>query len=277
MFESEDPQSQAETLFVVIDPVQDNHLALERAVITARFRQPVAHVHLHISVDMDHIDTSADNAALYRDCQWFNELVVPLQEANISYSTEVSWSSDWYVAIIKAAQRVSANLILLPMMRQLKHRERYFNDSIWRLLRSSPCPVLVMRADAEPARKIILAAVNFQSHKPEYEKLNQAVIDRGHWYAEKYQAELHVVNAYDHSLQYPDRTKLAVQARVPTSNIHVRSGKASEVIAQVASEISADVTLVGVRERFKRWRGNTSGNVILRLEGDLLVINSGFA
>ena len=263
----------AEKLFVVIDPTRDNHLALERVVLTAKFRDPVAHVHLYISVNVENIDTSAENEKLFKSFNWFNELVAPLQIAGISYSAEVSWSTDWYSAIMKAAERQQASLILLPLAREPRYHEMLISDSIWRLLRTALCPVLVMRSVESLQRKVILAAVNFQSDKPESLKLNEKIIERGHWYADKYDAELHVVNAYGSSLHYPDRSLLAKMTKVPGSNIHVKAGDSADVIAEVAKEVLADVAVIGVRRRYNRWRGDTSGRVIMRLESDILSIN----
>ncbi len=262
-----------EKLFVVVDPVEDHQLALERAVVTAKFRDPVADVHLYLSVDMDNHDTSADNPRLFKDHNYFNELVKPLQEAQIPFSIEASWCTDWYRAIVKAAERESASLILLPFERRILTQERLFTDSIWRLLRTVTCPILIMREGAQTVRKTVLAAVNFQSHKPEYEKLNQAVIDRGHWYAQKYDAQLHVVNAYDESLHYPDRTRMIRQSGLSSDHIHVKAGHPEEVIAETAKALNADVTVVGLRKRYDRWRGNTSEKVISELCCDVLVIN----
>lgn len=273
MSESAGQGNAAEKLFVVIDPARDNQLALERVVLTAKFRDPIAHVHLYISVDVENNDTSADNENLFKSYDWFNGLVAPLQAADISFSAEVSWSTDWYSAILQAAKRVDADLILLPLARQPRHHERLISDSIWRLLRTADCPVLVMKSVENLQRKVILAAVNFQSHKSEYLELNEAVIERGHWYADKYDAELHIVNAYDSSLHYPDRSLLAKMAKVHGANIHVKAGNSAGVIAAVAKELAADVTVIGVRRRYKRWRGDTSSKVIMQLDSDILAIN----
>ena len=266
-------------IFIVVDPAQEQPLALERALITARLftsdddaQKPMPHIFL--AVDMENTDTSADNEKIYRDGKWFFEKIIdPLQDSDMAYTMEMSWSTDWYGSIIKGAEKREAELIMLPLVARPSGRERLFNESIWRLLRTTTCPILVVQPGAIAQRKIVLAAVNFQSHKPEYQRLNKLIIGRAQWMAASYGAELHVVNAYEDSLNYPDRAKLASETKVDTANIHVRIGDPDQVIADVAKEIDADVLVIGTRGRSNRWKGNTIERIITKVNCDILSIH----
>ena len=119
----------------------------------------------------------------------------------------------------------------------------------------------------------MLAAVNVQSHKPEYQRLNDLIIKRARWMAEGYGADLHLVNAYDDSLNYPDRGQLANLSGIDSSNIHVRQGDPDEVIAKVVKDVDADIVVLGTQSRYNRWRGNTSERIITRIDCDILAIN----
>ena len=266
-------------IFIVVDPAQEQPLALERATITARlFRSddetPTPDLHVFMSVDADNTDTSADNPSVHRDGSWFFERIIgPLQESEMKYTVEMSWSTDWYGSIIKESKRQEARLIMLPMVRKPSAAGRILKESIWKLLRTSSCPVLIVQPGADPRRKVILMAVNFQSHKPEYERLNEVIISRGQWMAKTYGAELHVVNAYNDSLNYPDRGELAKKTGVESTNIHVLAGDPEDVIAEVAEKIGADILVIGTRARASRWRGNTSEKIITRVDCDILAIN----
>lgn len=272
-------ESTERTIFVVVDPAQDRPLALERAMLTAeKVAQvqgiPAAKNHIFIAVDYDNNDTSADNPAMHRDSEWFfDQIITPLETSNLEYSLQMSWSSDWYGSIVAESKRVGAEMIMLPLMTRPSAHERIFNESIWRLLRTAECPVLVVQPGARQQRKSILAAINLQSHKPEYQRLNDLIIERGHWVASNYDAELHIVNVYKDSLNYPDRAQLANKTQVDTANIHVKSGDPDEIIAQVATEIDADLVVLGTRARSSRWRGNTSERIITKVSCDILTIN----
>lgn len=275
------PDSAERTIFVVVDPSQDKPLALQRILSMARPElgksqdyYQAAKSHIFLAVDSDNTDTSADNPAIHREGKWFFEQVVePLQESGINFDLELSWSNDWYGSILQEAQKCSAELIMLPLVSTPSEKGRIFHESIWRLMRTSQCPVLVVRPNSPPNRKVILSAINIQSHKPEYQRLNDLIISRTQWLAKAHSAELHFVNAYSDSLHYPDRSQLANKTGVDTANIHVKSGDPEEVIAEVAKDINADLIVIGTRNRANRWRGNTAEKIITKTACDILAIN----
>lgn len=266
-------------IFIVVDPAQEQPLALERATITAKLFDgdpsiPSPKMHVFLSVDADNTDTSADNPSVHRDGRWFFERIInPLQEAEMEYTVEMSWSTDWYGSIIKESEKQDARLIMLPMARKPSAAGRILKESIWKLMRTAPCPVLVVQPGAAAQRKVVLMAVNFQAHKPEYDRLNEVIISRGQWMAKTYGAELHVVNAYADSLNYPDRGELAAKTGVDTDKIHVVAGAPEDVIAETADEIGADILVIGTQARSGRWRGNTAEKIITRVDCDVLTIN----
>lgn len=266
-------------IFVVVDPAQDKPLALQRAAITSdKFKAASdgqgPKLHVFLGVDGDNTDTSAENINMHREASWFFEQVItPLQECGREYDVALSWSSDWYGSIISEAKRNECELIMVPMLKKPSGQDRLFNDSIWRLMRTAHCPVLIVQPDSPVERKKILAAINIQSHKPEYQRLNDLIIARGQWLAANYGAELHVVNAYEDSLNYPDRGELAKKTQIDTANIHVAAGDPEDVIPEVAKSIGADIVVMGTAARASRWRGNTSEKIITKVDCDILAIH----
>lgn len=269
------------TIFVVVDPSQDKPLALQRVLSMANpgpgnsleYYQ-AAKVHVFLGVDVDNTDTSASNPAVHRPGRWFfDQVVEPMEKSGVAFELEMSWSSDWYGSIVQEAERAGAELIMLPLVSTPSEKGRIFNESIWKLMRTAKSPVMVVRPNSPPNRKVILSAINIQSHKPEYQELNELIISRTQNVAKAHNAELHFVNAYSDSLHYPDRSQLAARTGVDTANIHVRGGSPEEVIAEVAKEINADVVVLGTRTRGSRWRGNTAERIITRVDCDILAIN----
>jgi len=61
-------------ILVIIDATHEQHLALERMIITCEVKEPGAHIHLFISVDSENTDLGSENANLYRDDTWLNPL-----------------------------------------------------------------------------------------------------------------------------------------------------------------------------------------------------------
>ncbi len=265
-------------VFIVIDPSQDQHVALERTLYTAQHFHSVntavkRELQLFFAVDFDNTDTSADNPNMYQSTDAFMDLIAPLEAAGLKFKIQCSWSTDWYDSILKASREFGADLIMLPQAVAPLNLDSIFNGGIWRLMRTAPCPVLIVRPGDAEQRKVILAAVNFQSHKEEYHRLNELIIKRGQWLATMHNAELHIVNAYKDSLHYPDRAKLANETKVSSENIHVEVGVPQTVITDVAEKINADVVVIGTQKRSSRWKGNTADKIMNRIKGDILAIN----
>ena len=268
-----------EKVFVVVDPTATDHIALQRAIITARFRTTAPTLYVFVAVDSESIDTRATNDSLFKNSQWFeDEIHAPLKKEGLDYQIEISWSSEWQRSILKSANRFGADAILLPIQKKKKHTLRLtFSESKWKVLKKATCPVILVRPGAAEQRKVILAAVNFQGIGDQQRLLNANVLTRGKWLAENYGAELHVVNAWKDSMNYPDRGKLAKETGLPSKNIHVVPGYTDEAVAKTASEINADLVIIGTLGQTGQTdtrRGNTAERVISGLDVDVVVVNT---
>ena len=89
-------------LLVVIDPAQETHIALERAIITAKLRKDKDNpgLHLFFGVDEDSTSLKAANSKLYRNDNWLKEITNKLESENIQYNFELCWSTSWYKAVL---------------------------------------------------------------------------------------------------------------------------------------------------------------------------------
>jgi len=264
-------------LFVVVDPNDEQHVALERIAITAQRLEIKPYVYVFVAVDGDAVDTRSGNDKLFRDQRWFDGAIKkPLEEAGVEYLIEVSWSTEWQNSIMKAAKRFNADLIYLPVHAKVNYTRFTFTESKWELLKGSPCPVVLIRPGAKPQRKVILAAVNFQAKRDVQRELNKIILEQARHYAELYDAELHVVNAYLDSMNYPDRGRLVRETGLKQDRIHVDNGYTSEVVSATANRISADLVIMGTLGqngmRTSR-RGNTAERLIAALDDDVMVIN----
>lgn len=264
-------------LFVVLDPNDEQHIALERVAITAELYDVKPFIYVFVAVDGDAVDTRAGNSKLFRDQHWFNETIKkPLEAAGLDYLIEVSWSTEWQKSIMQAAKRLSVDLIYLPVHAKVRFTRFTFTESKWELLKGAPCPVTLIRPDAKPQRKVILAAVNFQAKRQVQKELNNLILEQARHYAEVYGAELHVVNGYLDSMNYPDRGRLARETGLTNDRIHVKNGYSSDVVSQVADEINADLVVMGTLGQTgmsSTRRGNTAERMIAALDNDVMVIN----
>ncbi|AMX03482.1 universal stress protein [Microbulbifer thermotolerans] len=274
-------QAEQTTVFVVVDPNDEKHVALERALIIAKLRNPQPKLVIFVAVDGEAVDTRAVNDHLFRDETWFREKIrQPAEDAGVEHELLVCWSSDWQGSIIQESKRYNAEMIYLPLHPKTNRRWT-FAESKWEVLKKAKCPVVLIRPGAKDSRQVVLATVNYQAQTSQQRQLNRQITERANYITSCYEgAELHLVNAYLDSMLYPDRgalAKLADKTGVPTSRIHVRQGYTNEVVAQVAKEIDADLVVMGTLNQYgatgSLLRGNTAERVIASLDTDVMVCN----
>jgi len=269
--------SKPEKLFVVVDPSDTVQIALERALIMGKKHEVPPELFLFVGVDGEAVDLRAVNDNLFRKQEWFMETIrKPVEDAGMSYTLEVSWSREWQKSILQSAKRWNAERIYLPVHERTNNSRFTFSEAKWGILKSADCPVVLIQPGAKPERKTIVAAVNFQARLAEQQKLNESIIYWGNFVAEKYGANFHVVNAYLDSMHYPDRGKLAREAKISSDNIHVEQGYTSDVVGQVAKRLDADLVVMGTLGQTGQTttrRGNTAERVIAALTQDVMVIN----
>lgn len=269
--------TQQQKLFVVVDPTAEQHIALERAIIISTLRTEKPFIYVFVAVDAEATDTRATNDHLFRNQNWFDEQIKkPLATAGLDYLIEVSWSGEWQESIRQSARRFGADLIYLPVHAKTSSSRFTFTESKWELLKGAYCPVVLIRPGANAQRKVILAAVNFQAQRDVQRELNRKILAHAKLFADAYGAELHIINGYLDSLNYPDRGRLVNETGMPANRIHVKNGYTSEVVADLAEEIGADLVIMGTLGQngmTTTRRGNTAERLIAALDIDVMVIN----
>lgn len=266
-------------VLVVIDPSDDQPVALERLINTNIGKdKDQIEVCIFVGVDSESTNMRVTNDNLCRDQTWYAEHIEkPLAEAKIKHHSVLSWSTDWQASIVQEAKRFGADTIYLPVHKRTNVSRFTFSESKWDLFKTANCPVVLIRPESRDRREVILAAVNFQAYKPHQIELNASIIKRAQFAASMYNAELHIVNGYLDSMHYPDRGKLVRETGVESDKIHVKQGYTSDVVAQVAKEIKADMVIIGTlgqTGKEKTRRGHTAERVIASLDVDTAVINN---
>jgi universal stress protein E len=259
-------------VLVIIEATHEQHLALERAIITSEIKEPESHVHLFISVDAEKTALGADNESLYRDGAWLKSITDKLENVGAAYSLELCWSNEWQKAVLKSAQHFQPHHIFMPDP-PVEKKSRFSNQQ-WALLRTSVAPVTIVRSSDIKPRKKILAAVNIQKHdEPEYARLNEKLLSEGQEIAKHYDADFFVVNAYKDSMHFPDRQKIMKISGLPSDRVHAQEGDPASVISSYAKEIDADTVLIGTMARHGAsalMKGNTSEKVLSKLDLDVI-------
>lgn len=260
---------------VVIDPSHDRHLALER-MIQIVHQQKKWDLDFHLIMGFESGDKTDDGTPMevVRNSSWFSELLRPLDEAGVKYTSEFFWTRDWRKSITDAAARYNCDTIMLSEA-SAEHK-RGFTDSKWNLVRHANCDVVICDVGTNAPIKTILAAVNTQAKDAAHVATAEKILERGLFLADYFEAELHVVNAYKDSEDFPDRALIGRMSGLPRENIHRDMGKPEDVIAIVAEKVDADIVILGISPRrglSATFSSHTSEKVMEKIDIDVVALS----
>lgn len=233
---------------VVVDVSHEQSLALERMLeIVKQKRKWDLEFHLIMGFEIgDKTDTETP-VDVFQASGWFTKLLQPLDELGVNYTVEYFWTRDWRKSINDAAVRYGSDTIMLSEA-SAEHKKG-IGDSKWDLVRHATCDVVIVDEGTKAPIKRILAAVNTQQQDDAHVVLAEKVLERGLFLADYFEAELHVVNAYKDSENFPDRSLIRRMSGLPRENVHRDMGKPEDVIAGIAEKVDADMVILGISPR----------------------------
>ena len=222
-----------------------------------------------------------------------------LRSLGISVSVSAEWDYPAYEAIVRAASRAGADLIVAE-----RHAGRHVIAGLlhltdWELLRLSPFPVMLVKRPGIYRRPLVLAAVDPDQRYAKPEWLDREILQAGSLLAGALRGALHAVHAYSpvpltaytrgtlsedivRDMQRRSTRaaaakleRLATPAGIPASRRHLVARHPSDAIEQVAAETRSAVVVMGAlaRSGLKGLLvGNTAERVLDHLPCDVLVI-----
>ncbi|MYM64115.1 universal stress protein [Pseudomaricurvus sp. HS19] len=260
------------TVLIVIDPSKNEHPALDRALLLADRAFNGARVKMVFLLNSSETTTAKAGAVLC-DSAWVKENIYTrlLTKPNIEHSVVMGWGPSFNDVILEASHSVQPTLSIVPQY-DTSSASR-FSDERWKLLREATNSVLLAPVGPRQHSGKLLCAFKLQDET--YDERNQRIAEIGKKFGEIFGLEVHAVNAYNDSMNFPDRSRIANMTGIANENIHVKLGEPDDVICGVAEEIDADLTLIASKQR-KGWKGALRGNMIEkiseRMNRDILMI-----
>ncbi|GAB5451888.1 MAG: universal stress protein [Halioglobus sp.] len=258
-------------ILVVIDPTVDIQPAFERGLDSAR--DTGAKLHLYACMNPEDDNLQQGMSALQDLLEGLEQRAVT---DGVEVSTEIEQHSDWAAQAVAAAARLGASMVFKNSTdHALVDREKR-RTSDWTLLRTSPCPVLMVKNFHDWGGRKVLAAINPASPEAAHIKLDNQIVSFTAQLAASYGSDAHFVTAFQDLNNPPDVAAIAQQCGVSEEHVHTRKGKAADVIRDIASEIDADLIVVGTvaRDGIKgRVIGNTCEKLLDQTHSDVLVLN----
>lgn len=258
-------------ILLLVDPRKKRHHAIEsieRVIKDFSHSGELEFVTL-ITTNLEGVDADVNNINI--DEQWIENLLKDLSSHGHKNTVHIAWSNDWAETVLEFTDRYDTNFSIIPFYdRQSNH---VLTDQKWKLLRNSHKPVLISKGKQDSFSNIVLAAVKVQD--PKYKEANEKVMAGAHRIASLTGSEVHAVNAYEGSMDYPDRAKLIELTGLENERIHVEDGAAKDAICKVAKKINADSIFIASQRRkgiSGRLRGNTIEKIVDQAECGLFMI-----
>jgi universal stress protein E len=222
-----------------------------------------------------------------------------LRRLGIRVSVAAEWDYPAYEAVVRAASRCGADLIVAE-----RHAGRHLAAGLlhltdWELLRLAPLPVLLVKRPGLYRRPQVLAAVDPDHRYAKPLQLDREILQTGALLASALHGSLHALHAYSplpltaytHGTLSQDivddmqrrsaraaaekLARLADPAGIPAARRHLIARHPSDAIEEAAAQTRSAIVVMGAlaRSGLKRLLiGNTAERVLDHLRCDLLVV-----
>lgn len=268
------------SIMVVIDPTKEEQSAFSQGLRSALITGASLNIYACLNDRSCGIDSRQDEQQKNTTTAGYQErlgkLVAEAKAQGVQANLEVEWQDDWAHAIVKAAQRNHSDMIFKASQEHTRAERGMRETSDWVVLRTSPCPVLIVKAYRDWEHRRVLAAINTHSEDAAHIALNEAIVEFSSRLATSYNSEVHYVTAYRGRLQEPDRMQLAAKCAVPEQHIHIAEGWPEDVIKDTADALEVDLIVIGNVGRTGMVAsaiGNTAEKILDQTHSDVLVVN----
>ena len=246
------------------------------------------------------LDSYMGNSAIYEPlrtrvvaerAEQVQQLVAALQERGLHAEGKAVWGHPLDEAVAEEVRSQNADLVIIAP----GFGGAGFTHNEWRLVLTSPAPVLVVKAPARSAYRHIVAAVDpFHTHSKPGE-LDLAILAQAHDLRTRTRATLSALHCFvpfeyfgsdlatpasdtsEESVRRKAVEKLLEKSGLQASAARVEAGPTLEVINKLVNRSEADVIVMGVlaRGRIKEWLiGSTAERVLHGVPVDVLAVRT---
>ncbi len=269
-------------VFVVLDPTCMEQAALEWGEQIARqfgsSQDTLLHVYCCINEDSVAMVTNDDSAHAQAETEkrvsnWVDRLVTQPRTDGLTVETEVEWHHDWRKAIVVAAERCGAALVVKNMTQHTRFVRMIRETSDWTLIRECQCPVLLVKTGRPYGVEKVLVAVK-HTDDDAYEKANDDILAAARRITADLGASLHAVTGYASSETHPDRQRFADRCGLERSQVSADIGSPERVIAETAERLGSDLVIIARvgRPDSPKELGSTARKVIDEIDTEVLVL-----
>ena len=272
--------SEKSRVFIVLDPTCMEQAALEWGEQIAQEMSDldvVLHVYCCVnsaSVAMAASDDSAHARAETekRVQRWLDRLVATARADGLEVETEVEWHDDWRKALVVAADRCNATLVIKSMTQHTRFVRMIRETSDWALIRECAAPILLVKTGRPYGIKKILVALKADAEEDVYERANDDILAAAKRLTADLNAEMHVVTAYTD--KHPDRQRFADRCGLDRAQVSAAIGSPEKVIAETAERQGADLLVIArvANPASPQDLGATAKKVVDTIDTEVLIL-----
>jgi universal stress protein E len=260
----------------------------------------------HALTEPLYVESSPDEKALERAKEvirapiiaQMERLAAPLRTGGLNVITEASFDYPSHQAVVRAALRLAADLLVVDCPRQSHAGTWFLHFTDWEILRSSPIPVLLIKNPTSYMRAPVLAALDPEHVGGKPAGLDSSIIDYGAALASALDDQLHAVHAFNPlpsmwtaqlvapQLQAELEQQVCSKAQELLSPVldrvgveirhrHIEEGFAIDVIERVLRHTGAQILVMGSISRggiAGLMVGNTAERMLDRVACDILIV-----
>lgn len=285
-------------LLIVMDPAHKHQKALARGIELARATGAhldiVAFTHEHLGALPSNpaVQQRAREALIELRQRWLDQMLALSDCSDLQVNTQTVWEKNIHQWIIEHCQPKRFAAVIKTGSRS---ETLLYTPTDWHLIRECPVPVMLVAEQKWNHAHPILAAVDLSSTKPVKRTLNTRIIEQASALAKALGTELHlvhalhisevladleIINVAEHEQKRREALKPAITHLCNTwhlspEQIHLATGPAHKVIPSVASQLKADMLVIGTSGKTglkARVIGNTAEKVLTHLRTDLFAI-----
>ena len=216
----------------------------------------------------------------------------------LQITTEATWDYPAHDAVIRAAIRLEADLVVVECERSKHVAPWFLRFTDWELLRNCPLPVLLIKNRKPYHRSPVLAAIDPTHAFAKPADLDDEILASASELARALGGDLHAVHAYNAvpgmsaaelaSATRLDRAQAAASAAahgavdplldaigMAPTNRHIVEGFAIDVLESVTHQTGAQIVAMGAVSRSGLRRlliGNTAEQRLDRMTADILIV-----
>ncbi len=225
-----------------------------------------------------------------------------LEQAGVDVSIDTVWEVDTEQGILVKIKRYAPDLVVKSCHYHHRLAEYLFGNLDWQLLRHCTVPLLLIRPKPWHSSPVVITALDPLQEKQRPANLDKVVLRSGESIIEHLGGILHLFSAY-HALptsvifddtlmpNFEDlQSRLAEQHRQAMADllngygleqvsptVHLANGEAHLELPRYATDVNADIVVMGGMERDTPQRlfvGSTTEDVLDHLEADVLVVRA---